>query len=484
MIPRLVTLLLLSSGCTKTGTVEALPEPAPTTEAPPPDPGAWSQPTPTTTEGATTTSTAATPPAKDDIAKANALLTTKKPSDAQQAANDLRAVVAREPQNAYAHYNLGVAYEILGDQTSARESYLEATRVEPGLGEAWLNLAAMDARSGNYDRAVSRYKLGISHDRENMDLWVGLISALRAQGKLDEAEKEAKAALRINANALNVYNNLGLVYMERGQLDLAYFIVQKAMTTVKGGHENASLHCNLGRIYYLQGKIGDAKLEYNEALKRDDNLVSAMLYLAEIYLNDRNYEDSIPLLEKARSFDPENPDIHMNLGIAYRGVGRYEEAKAAYEMVLRLEPENPEPHVNLGILYGDYMKAYDAAVTEYERYVAMGGPRATEVQGYIEATRKEQERVRKIEERKKKAEAEKAKLDAQKRANEEEQRKQQAPPDGGAPPAPAPDGGATPAPAPDGGAVPAPAPQGATPEPTPAPQPTPATPSPTDNPWG
>lgn len=504
-----LTLLALGLACTKPTQPEALPQDPAAAEVeaaiaaatgggqPTAGQPTTGQPTPTASVGFD---------ARREIDAAAALLTSRGVDDAKAAVERLKEVIRREPENPYAHFNLGVAYEILGDNVSAKESYIEASRVDPTFGPAYLNLAAMEMRAGQYERAVTRYRLGLDKDQQNMDLWVGLISALREMGRLDEAEREARNALRINANALNVYNNLGLVYIERSQLDLATFIYQRALG-LPGGEANANLHCNYGRIYQLQGKPVDARLEFEQALARDPNLVPAMVYLAMIYLDNRNFEDTVPLLEKARTLDPANPEIYLNLGIAYRGVGRYEDAKAAYEQVLRLQPENPEPHLNLGILYGDYMKAYDAAIAEYEKYVAKGGPQSQAVTGYIEATRDEQERVKKLQARKEKAEreakerAERDRLLAEEKAKEEALKAQQAlqppaptpAPDGTTPPpTPAPDGGAapTPAPAPDGatpapewGATPAPAPEGT---PAPAPEGTPAQPTPTNDPspWG
>lgn len=480
----LIPLLLLSLACKKPVDPVAGGDPADAAVQAAIDAAAQGQtgattPTPEPPKGSDT---------RSQIGQATALLTTKKPEDARAAVDRLKVLLAAEPENPYIHFNLGVAYEVMGDQTSARDAYLEAVRIQKDFGPAYLNLAAMDMRSGQYDRAASRYRLGISNDPDNMDLWVGLISALQKQGKLTEAEAEAKKALQINSNALNVYNNLGLVYIERGQLDLANFIYQKALTTVPGADASANIHCNLGRIYQLQGKSGDAKLSLTKALERDPNLVPALMYLTEYNLANRNFVDTVPLMERARDLDPANANIYMNLGVAYRGTARYDEARAAYEQVIKLKPEDPDPHLNLGILYGDYMKNYDAAIAEYELYIKMGGSQSAAVQVYIENTRKEQEKVKKMEERKKRAEEDAKRREAAKAEEERKAREAAAaeaaaaaaaafgggvpPPDGTTPPTPPPDGGTAP-PAP----APAPAPEGGTTTPPP-------TTPPTDNPWG
>ena len=343
---------------------------------------------------------------REDIAKAVSYLSVDVPETNKKAIPILEGVVAADPRNAYAHYNLGLAYEKVGNLTKARQSYLTALTSDKSLGVAYVNLAGLDMRAGNYKAAEAHYRNGIRNDRENMELWTGLIGSLRAQGRLDAAAKEAKTALQINTNTLAVYNNLGLVYIDQNKLDLAYFIVEKGLL-VPGGDSDAGLHSTHGRIHQLRGKTGSAKEEFEKALERDPDYVPAMVYLSYYYLDNRNYEDTVVVLERADRLSPDDVGILMNLAIAYRGVERYADAIKLYDRVKLLDPGNPAPYLNLGILYGDYTKDYDKAVAEYNSYKARGGRDLALVDGYIAATLKEQEKVRKIEERRKRLEEKK-----------------------------------------------------------------------------
>lgn len=400
---------------------------------------------------------------RESVNSAAAALTN--PAGAAGAAATLREVTREAPDNAIAWYNLGLAYEMQDSEIEARKAYLAAIQADPELSSSYVNLGGLDMKAGKYGSAEAQYRLGIRNDEENMDLWSGLISALRAQGRLSEAEREARNALAINTNALDVYANLGLIYIERGQLDLANFIIQKALTTVTGGKENAALHQNQGRVYQLEDKAADARASFERALELDPDLVSARLWLSDYLLDNRNYEDTVALLEHARELDPDNSAVHLNLGIAYRGVGRYEDSVKAYQSVIRLQPQNPDPHLNLGILYGDYVKNYDDAVVEYETYRSMGGSRSDAIEDYIAKTRKEQEKVKKLEDRRKRLEQQKAEQEAQNAALEAQKKAEaEAASRAEAEAAKAAQDAATPTP------EPAPAPEGTAPENTPAPE--------------
>ncbi len=363
---------------------------------------------------------------KEGVIDAIVLLEKGDVESAKQAFSKLQDAKAVWTDDATLHYNIGLAQQQLGDDDAARKAYLRATDLDPALGEAWVNLAAMYMRSGEYDRGLRSYRAGLRSDADNMDLRVGEIAALRGLGRLDEAYNAAKSALKVNANSAEIYNNLGLIYLDRGQLELAQFTYQKALYTLDGASENGLLHCNLGIVYVRQDKRAEAKASFERALELDPELVPAMVYLSDYYLSNRNYGDTVGLLEQAKTLRPEDPAIRVNLGVGYRGVGRYEEAKGEFEKALDLDLEDPSPWLNLGILYGDYMKAYEAAVDAYQRYIDRGGAQADAARGYIEETVKEQERVKKLESRKAKLEEDRIRREKQKALLEAQRLKDEA----------------------------------------------------------
>lgn len=404
-------------------------------------------------------------------------------------------------------FNQGVAAAALGNLDEARKFYLRATDIDPKLGVAWLNLGAVAERAGDLNKALSHYQTGLKYDPTNEQLVVGVIGALRRLGRRDEAISEAKKALSKNANNVDAYNNLGLVYVDQGNYDLALFIYQKALTIKEpslglDAEQNAALHCNLGKVYLLRNEPAVARKELERSLELDPTLVPSLMFLANDRLDNRDWAKAAEYLERAAVLEPENPAIHMNLGIAYRGLGRYDDAKAAYEKTLAIDRSNADPYLNLAALYGEYIKDYDVALTNIQKYRDSGGrdlAMAAAWQADIEAQKAKAEAQKEREKKRKEREArdaERKRLAEQHEADVKkwEQENQQAPPDGTATPpdgsAPAPDGSApAPAPAPEGTATP-PADGATTPAPTegtpwggdPAPAPAPADPAPSPAP--
>ncbi len=480
MTSRLVLLALLvgcvpkakppeSSGEAAAQTAPSETPAAPTSSVPEPTMEASA---PTLDPAVGTTGAAVAPPSaaasrKDAVSRkvndAAAMLTAGDESRARRALELLQSEATENPDVAAIHYNMGVAYERLGQEAEARRAWTRTTEVDPTFAKAWLNLGVMSMTAGRADLALASFQAGSRYAPESIDLRVATISGLRQLKRFDEAIAEAKAALLINSKAIPVYNELALVYLDTRQFDLARFTLEKAQNDIDGAKGNARLYAVLGEVYYRLGYTGDALQSFQKALELDPYQLPALMYLSGYHMDNRSWTDATPLLERAMRIVPKDAGVQLNLGISYRGEGRFEDAKKAYLEALRLSPADPEPHRNLGVLYGDYMKAYDAALQSIEDYRRAGGKPADEIDAWVASIKKEQKRVedkrRRDEERKKR--------------EEEESRKASEP----VTPVFAPET----TPAPDATPVPEPAPA-PTPAPGAAPDPAPAGGS--NDPWG
>jgi tetratricopeptide (TPR) repeat protein len=70
------------------------------------------------------------------------------------------------------------------------------------------------------------------------------------------------------------------------------------------------------------------------------------------------------LLEASR-LDPENANIHNELGLVYRNLGVYEKSIVHFKRALALRAEFPEAQNNLGTVYG-LLKEWDLAIDRFQ----------------------------------------------------------------------------------------------------------------------
>ena len=290
------------------------------------------------------------------------------------------------------------------------------------------------------DLALEQYRKAIAENPDDIVLREALVSGLVEAGELDRAIEAAKSALQVNTQSIQLYNSLGLAYLNRGEAALARFVYEKARNTVQGADENAAIHANLGRVLRMQEDLPNARFHLTKAVELDDRYLPALVYLSDLYMEDRNYGDASGLLEKARALDPRNFWVLVNLGVAYRGMQEFDKAQAAYEAAMAINAENPDPHFNLGILNGDHRKEYADGIKALETYVAMGGAEAERANEYIESLQKEKRRADRRKQREEARKAAEAEAAERQRLLEQEQGAGGESPDGESPQPEAPQG--------------------------------------------
>ena len=69
--------------------------------------------------------------------------------------------------------------------------------------------------------------------------------------------------------------------------------------------------------------------------------------------------------KQAIRIDPDDAEVHYNLGNAYSKLGMEKEAIESYKQAIRIDPDYREAHYNLGDVYVG-IKDRDSALEQYE----------------------------------------------------------------------------------------------------------------------
>jgi len=76
-------------------------------------------------------------------------------------------------------------------------------------------------------------------------------------------------------------------------------------------------------------------------------------------------QDALMSFQDAIRKDPDFVQAHLNLGIVYEKLGQGSQAKKEYQEVLRIEPQNPKAHYRIGMM--EFLrKDYSAAKEDFE----------------------------------------------------------------------------------------------------------------------
>ena len=103
------------------------------------------------------------------------------------AARAFKGALRIDPENADAHYNLGVIYKETGRDDEAVALLKEAVRINPSHADAHFNLGAAYNALKRYDQAVAAFKKAIQLNPNYADLYFNLGIAHTEAGRYDEA---------------------------------------------------------------------------------------------------------------------------------------------------------------------------------------------------------------------------------------------------------------------------------------------------------
>ena len=124
-------------------------------------------------------------------------------------------IIAREPENAHAHVQLGKAKFALGQVAEARALFDRAAQLDPSEEEAQYNLGVLLMGDRRYREASQRFARTLFLNPENLGALNNQGLLLLSDGKLDQAESLFREMLRINPSDAIAKENLDLVAKTR-----------------------------------------------------------------------------------------------------------------------------------------------------------------------------------------------------------------------------------------------------------------------------
>jgi tetratricopeptide (TPR) repeat protein len=110
-------------------------------------------------------------------------------------------------------------------------------------------------------------------------------------------------------------------------------------TALHISRQNAMIYNKLGVAELKLGNRGDAHKEFGRALKYDPQLTSAMNNLGAVALLDKKYKSAIEYFKQALAMDESLAVAHVNLAVAWTGLGNVDRAMNEYSRALELDAD-------------------------------------------------------------------------------------------------------------------------------------------------
>ena len=192
------------------------------------------------------------------------VLTVRRNADYQSELSIWRDTVAKVPDNARAHDNLGLALAKRGRLDEAVADYRKTIELLPNYVSAYNNIGNVLVRRGQIEKAVRYYEEALRLSPDYASAHSNLGNVLFARGQINEAIDHYGKALESRPERESTYNNLGSALAARGQVDEAIGFFQKAVDLRP---DYAEAHNNLGRALASRGRIDEAIPHFQAALR-------------------------------------------------------------------------------------------------------------------------------------------------------------------------------------------------------------------------
>ncbi len=262
------------------------------------------------------------------------------------------------------------------------------------LGFAALSLLLLGEGAG-FQRPTSSAGGAAALPPQLVEVFDQGVQALRT-GQLDVAEKAFLRVLKEGGRVAFVYNNLGIVYQQRGDRERALTQFREA---IRLQPDYVAPHVLLGSTLITMGRFPEATRELETAVKLEPKDPLLRLQLAKAY---RGGEDMLRVAEQfqaLRELVPQEPEYAYQSGKAYlelsawcyqrivqfqpssarayqalaenfRAQGRPEIAMRAFQHAAEADPTLPDIHLALAEIYFEQGKTAEAR-KEVEQELAL-----------------------------------------------------------------------------------------------------------------
>jgi protein O-GlcNAc transferase len=272
--------------------------------------------------------------------------------------------LAKNPKDAEAHFQLGVAYSKLDSVGLAYQNFKESATLDPKREKM-----VADNIQSNFAR---HYNQALNLQREN---------------DLGGAADEFKLATEADPGQARGFFMLGRVYSELGDSDPKYYTPAVAaldkvleLTSPSDKHYTDALSI-AGSTLAKAGKPEEAVARFSRLVEEDPTNYSVIEDIGYKRLDAQDWKGAVVFLQLAHQarakIGAENFDLLYNLGVAHYQLGRnpvdsdqLAQAVQWYQKALELQPDEPTTTFNIVVAYvvgSEWMQA----ITWGEKYVAI-----------------------------------------------------------------------------------------------------------------
>ncbi len=288
--------------------------------------------------------------------------------DTEKAIDIAREMRAQQPDDFEAGRLLTSLYLSAGQKDKALETALALRKQHPGLIDAGALAVSVYDQIGRERDAQKEADALTKEAPDDYRTW--LVAAEMWASDEPEGKPSAEADKRYERAVTQMPDSIGARLEVARSLGRTrrYVLSEKILEQgLENAPENARLWLVLAFAHERRKDVAGAETAGRRAVQLAPDDPQALNFLGYLFADYQvNLDESVPLIEKALSRDPDNPYYLDSLGWAYFRLGRLPEAAKTLEQALVLGGREPEIYEHLGDVYRAQARAGDAK-TQYRK---------------------------------------------------------------------------------------------------------------------
>jgi len=294
---------------------------------------------------------------------------------------------------------IGQAATYSGDTEQGVDYLKKAKQARPDSASIRAELAKVYLRQGAYDSAIKELETISGKDIDKAKLL--LVYSYLRKDDFASARKTVQTMLDQTPDSPGWWTVSGAVEMIAGNRLKARADFNKALE-LQDDFVQARL--NLAKMEFEDGRLNEAKNQFDAILSRNGENVSALMGMAQVaeqygelqealdwiekarkvsekaltprvvlsryYFKTGDYEKSLTIAKEAAANYPNNVEVNRLIAASLVQLGRSDEALESYKQIIKKDPKNPQWYVELGNVYRG-MKDLKSARSELQKAIAL-----------------------------------------------------------------------------------------------------------------
>ncbi len=254
-------------------------------------------------------------------------------NDSAGAIESLNAALKNDPDNAVAHYQLGVALTQQHDDTRAESEWREAVHLRPELTEAQRSLAGLELRRGDVDAVLQTAQQIVDAQPDSADGYLLKAIAEIAGKKFADAAQDAQKAMQL-------------------------------------APANPAAYVEMGNVNLAQKNFSEAEKFYQQALDKDPSSADGLSGLMNTFFAAKQYDKALAAAQTQIAKSPNNSNFYDLLGTAlFNGKKDYPAAETALRKAVELDKTNIDAVEKLGKVEIQQQHSADQALALYQQSI-------------------------------------------------------------------------------------------------------------------